>query len=405
MTLLATFRLALRALQRNKLRSILTMLGIVIGVGAVVAMVGIGNGAKAQVEAQIATLGQNMILVFPGSVSSGGVHSGSGGAGTLKLEDAKAIETEVPDVVAVSPGARTSAQVGYGNQNWSTSVTGESPEYFDIRQWAIVAGSSFNDQDLRSAAKVAVIGQTVVRQLFGDEDPIGQIIRIRNVPFQIVGLLKAKGTSVMGTDQDDIIVVPYTTAMKRLIGSTLVRIISVQCSSEERTTAVVQGITELLRQRHRLGPDRDNDFMVRSQQEIAEMATATSKVLRLLLGAIASVSLIVGGIGIMNIMLVSVTERTREIGIRIAIGAHGSDILRQFLIESVTLSSLGGIIGILLGLTTSSLLSKFAGWPTLTSPDAILVAFLFSAGVGVFFGLYPARKAAALDPIDALRYE
>ena len=405
MTLFATFRLALRALQRNKLRSILTMLGIVIGVGAVVAMVGIGNGAKAQVEAQIATLGQNMILVFPSSISSGGVHSGAGGAGTLKLEDAKAIEAEVADVLAVSPGARTSAQVSFGNQNWSTSISGESPDYFEIRQWTLVSGSSFNEQDLRSAAKVAVIGQTVARQLFGDEDPIGQILRIRNVPFQVVGLLKANGTSVMGSDQDDVIVVPYTTAMKRLIGSTILRMISVQCSSEDRTTAVVQGITDLLRQRHRLGNDRENDFMVRSQQEIAEMATATSKVLRMLLGAIASVSLIVGGIGIMNIMLVSVTERTREIGIRIAIGAHGVDIMSQFLIESVTLSSLGGVIGILIGLATSTLLSKFAGWPTLTSPDAILVAFLFSAAVGVFFGLYPARKAAALDPIDALRYE
>lgn len=405
MTLLATIRLALRALQRNKLRSVLTMLGIVIGVGAVVAMVGIGNGAKAQVEAQIATLGQNMILVFPGSVTSGGVHSGSGGAGTLKLEDAKAIESEVPDVTAVSPGVRASVQVSFGNQNWSTSVAGESPDYFDIRQWSLSAGAPFTDQDLRSSAKVAVIGQTVANQLFGEEDPVGQIIRIRNVPFQVVGLLRPKGTSVMGSDQDDVIVIPYTTAMKRLIGSTLLRMISVQCSSEDKTTAVVQGITDLLRQRHRLGSDRENDFMVRSQQEIAEMATATSKILRVLLGAIASVSLVVGGIGIMNIMLVSVTERTREIGIRIAIGAHGNDIMSQFLIESVTLSSLGGILGILLGLGTSSTLSRVAGWPTLTSPAAIVVAFLFSAAVGVFFGLYPARKAASLDPIDALRYE
>ena len=405
MTPIATFRLALRALQRNKMRSLLTMLGIVIGVGAVVAMVGIGNGAKAQVEEQIASLGQNVILIFPGSTSSGGVQSGLGGAGTLKLEDAKAIEAEVPDVVAVSPGARTNAQLGFGNQNWMTSVAGEAPEYFDIRQWAIVSGASFTDQDLRSAAKVCVVGQTVARQLFGDEEPIGQIIRIKNVPFQVVGLLRAKGMSVMGSDQDDIVVVPYSTAMKRLIGSPLLRIITVQSSGEDRTNAVVQGITELLRQRHRLGQTRDNDFTVRSQQEIAEMATATSKILRLLLGAIASVSLVVGGIGIMNIMLVSVTERTREIGIRIAIGAHGADILNQFLIEAVTLSSLGGVIGILLGLGTSALLSKYAGWPTLTSPDAIIVAFLFSAGVGVFFGLYPAKKAAALDPIDALRYE
>jgi putative ABC transport system permease protein len=405
MTALATFNLALRALQRNKLRSLLTMLGIVIGVGAVVAMVGIGNGAKAQVEAQIATLGQNVILIFPGSSFSGGVQSGSGGVGTLKLEDAKAIADEVPGVVAVSPGTRVTSQLGFGNQNWSTSVAGEAPEYFDIRQWEIVGGAGFTEQDVRAAAKVAVIGATVAKQLFGEEEPIGQIMRVRNVPFQVIGVLKPKGTSIMGSDQDDVVVVPYSTVMKRLSGITNLRMISVQCISEERTQAVVSGITDLMRQRHRLGQDRENDFMVRSQQEIAEMATATSKVLRLLLGAIASVSLVVGGIGIMNIMLVSVTERTREIGIRIALGAHGADILKQFLIEAVTLSSLGGLIGILLGLGTSTLLSRFAGWPTLTSINAILIAFLFSAAVGVFFGLYPAKKAAALDPIDALRYE
>ncbi|MEY2599275.1 MAG: hypothetical protein RLZZ244_1067 [Verrucomicrobiota bacterium] len=405
MTALATFLLALRALRRNKLRSVLTMLGIVIGVGAVVAMVGIGNGAKAQVEAQIATLGQNMVIVFPGSFSSGGVQSGIGSAGTLKLEDAFAIEEEVPDVMAVTPDCRTPAQVSYGNQNWSTFVFGEAPEYFDIRQWGITEGAAFTDQDVRSSNKVALLGKTVARQLFGDESPVGQVIRVKHVLFQIVGVLREKGTSVMGTDQDDLVVVPYTTAMKRLMGSTILRSISVQCATEQSAPAVVAGITALLRQRHRIPNDRDPDFTVRSQQEIAEMATATSRVLRLLLGAIASVSLIVGGIGIMNIMLVSVTERTREIGIRIAIGAHSGDILSQFLIESVTLSSLGGILGILLGLGTSSLLSRFAGWPTLTSPGAIAIAFLFSAGVGVFFGLYPARKAAALDPIDALRYE
>lgn len=405
MSFIATFFLALRALQRNKMRSILTMLGIVIGVGAVVAMVGIGNGAKAQVEAQIATLGQNVILIFPNSYSSGGVQSGMGGAGTLKLEDARAIADEVDDVLAVSPGTRVSSQLSYGNQNWSTSVIGESAEYFEIRQWELVAGSGFGEQDVRSSAKVAVLGATVARQLFGEEDPIGQIMRVRNVPFQIVGVLKPKGTSVMGSDQDDVVIAPYTTVMKRLNGSTNLRMISVQCSSEDRTDEVVRSITELLRQRHRIGPDRESDFIVRSQQEIAEMATATSKVLRLLLGAIAGVSLIVGGIGIMNIMLVSVTERTREIGIRIALGAHGSDILSQFLIEAVTLSSLGGVLGILLGLGSSRMLSNLAGWPTLTSVDAIVFAFLFSAAVGVFFGLYPAKKAAVLDPIDALRYE
>ena len=405
MRLGTTFRLALRALRRNKMRSSLTMLGIVIGVGAVVAMVGIGNGAKSQVESQIASLGQNMILIFSGSVTSSGVHTGWGSAGTLKIEDALAIERELPDVTAVSPEIRSSAQIAAGNQNWYSQVLGESENYFDMRQWPLASGAVFSDTDVRSANKLAVIGQTTARQLFGSSDPIGQVIRVKNVPFTVVGLLKPKGMSLMGSDQDDVVVIPYTTAMKRVTGDSRLRSINVQAASAEKLNQVVNQITSLMRQRHRITPGKDDDFTVRSQQDIAEMATATSKILTMLLGAIASVSLVVGGIGIMNIMLVSVTERTREIGIRIAVGAHGADIMFQFLIEAVTLSCLGGLIGIGIGLGTSELLSRTAGWPTSTPTWAVAAAFGFSAAVGVFFGLYPARKAAALDPIEALRYE
>jgi putative ABC transport system permease protein len=401
----ATFIIAARALRRNKLRSILTMLGIIIGVGAVIAMVGIGNGAKSQVEAQIASLGENVILIFAGSSSPGGIRSGYGGAGTLKIDDALAIEREIPTVAAVSPEIRGGAQIAAGNQNWSTQVLGESPEYFDIRKWPFAAGTGFTEQDVRSSNKVAVIGKTVATQLFAGTNPVGQILRIKNVPFIVTGVLVGKGLSVMGSDQDDVVVVPYTSAMKRIMGQTVLRSMSVQATSAETLMNAQQQIIELLRQRHRIGPGKDDDFTVRNQQEIAEAATATSRVMGMLLGAIASVSLVVGGIGIMNIMLVSVTERTREIGIRIAVGAHGNDILLQFLIEAITLSSLGGIIGIILGIGTSQILSKVAGWPTQVSSVAIITAFLFSAAVGIFFGFYPARKAAALDPIDALRYE
>ena len=405
MKLSATLLIALRALRRNKMRSMLTMLGIIIGVGAVIAMVGVGNGAKAQVEAQIATLGQNMILIFSGSMTSGGARGGYGAAGTLKIEDAIAISREVPGVTLVSPEIRTGAQVAAGNQNWYTSVLGESSDYFEMRQWELTSGASFTEQDVRSANKVAVIGKTTAQQVFGDEDPIGQVIRVKNVPFMITGVLKGKGLSLMGNDQDDVLVVPYTTGMKRLAGVTMLRSINAQAASEKQMTQVQEGITALLRQRHHIQSGRDDDFTVRGQQDIAEMATAQAKTMTLLLGAIAGVSLIVGGIGIMNIMLVSVTERTREIGIRMAVGAHGWDILLQFLIEAVTLSSLGGIVGIALGFGSAQILSHVAGWPTMVPPVYVVGSFVFSAAVGVFFGLYPAKKAAALDPIDALRYE
>ena len=387
------------------MRSVLTALGIIIGVGAVIAMVGIGNGAKAQVEAQIASLGQNVILIFSGSTTSSGIRTGWGGAGTLKVEDAEAIRREVPGVVGVSEEVVSTTQVAAGNQNWFTRIYGESADYFDIRQWPLADGAPFTPQDVRSANKVCVIGRTTATQVYGNEDPVGQILRIKNVPFTITGVLTPKGLSTQGVDQDDIVIMPYTSAMKRVVGGTTLRNINVQVGDARQIEAAQQQIISLLRQRHNIRPGRDDDFTVRNQQEIAEAATATSKVMTLLLGAIAGVSLVVGGIGIMNIMLVSVTERTREIGVRMAVGAHGSDILTQFLIEAVTLSSVGGVIGIICGIGASKILSAYAHWPTLISVSSITIAFLFAAAVGIFFGFYPARKAAALDPIEALRYE
>jgi putative ABC transport system permease protein len=387
------------------MRSALTALGIVVGVAAVIAMVAIGNGAKAQVEGQIASLGRNVVQVFSGSTTSSGLRTGWGGAGTLTVEDMEAIAREIPGVTGVSPEVRNVTQVVADNQNWATQVLGVSPDYFAIRQWALVEGEPFTERDIRAANKVAVIGRTTAQQLYGGDSPIGRVIRIKNVPFVIVGLLAPRGFSMHGTDQDDVLIVPYSTAMKRVMGVTTVRSIAIQAATASALDALPAQITELLRQRHRIGPGRDDDFTVRTQQDIAEAATETSRVMTTLLGAIASVSLIVGGIGIMNIMLVSVTERTREIGIRMAVGAHARDILTQFLLEAIALSTVGGLIGIVLGIATAKVLSAVADWPTLISPGSIAVAFLFSAAVGVFFGFYPARKAAHLDPIAALRYE
>src|SRR6516162_9771113 len=370
----STINIALRALRRNKMRSVLTALGIIIGVAAVIAMVGIGNGAKAQVEAQIASLGQNVILIFSGSTTSSGIRTGWGSAGTLKIEDADAIRREVPGVVAVSEEVVSTTQVAAGNQNWFTRIYGESADYFDIRQWPLADGAPFTPQDVRSANKVCVIGKTTALQIFGNENPVGQILRIKNVPFTVLGVLTPKGLSAQGVDQDDIVVMPYTSAMKRVIGGTNLRNINVQIGDASQVEAAQQQIISLLRQRHNIRPGRDDDFTVRTQQEIAEAATATSRVMTVLLGAIAGVSLLVGGIGIMNIMLVSVTERTR-------------------------------VIGIICGIAASKVLSIYANWPTLISISSLAIAFLFSAAVGVFFGFYPARKAAALDPIEALRYE
>ncbi len=405
MRILAILKIAVRALHRNKLRTILTMLGIIIGGSAVIAMVSLGNGAKSMVEKQIASLGQNVILIFSGSTSRGGVNTGWGSAGTLTIDDANAILREVPGIVSVSPEVRTFSQVAAGNQNWATQILGESQDYLELRQWALAEGTMFTEQDVRGATKAAIVGQTTARQLYGESGAIGQVIRIKQVPFVIAGQLAPKGLSIMGSDQDDVVIVPYTSAMKRLTGATTLRSINAQAESADALTSVQQQIIDLLRQRHRIQQGRDDDFTVRTQQEIADAQTAASKVMRMLLLAIALVSLAVGGIGIMNIMLVSVTERTREIGIRMAVGAKGGHILMQFLIEAVTLSVIGGAIGIAVGVGTSHILTLKFDWPTLTSLPWIVISFLCSAAVGILFGFYPAHKASNLDPIDALRYE
>jgi len=402
MRILATFRIALLALRRNKLRTALTMLGMIIGVAAVIAMVGIGNGAKAQVEAQVASLGQNVISIWAGSFGGGGVRNGWGSAPGLKVEDALAIQQQVPNIVGVSPEVRDRNQVLANGLNWNTMINGESPDYPIIRSWPISEGAMFTEADVRSIAKVAVIGQTVADELFPNQDPLGQTLRIRDIPFKIVGVLEAKGFNLFGQDQDDVVIIPYTSHMRRVSSRTSVSSILVAAASSDLIDSVQADITDLLRQRRK---SQEQDFTVRNQVELAQTATETSKTMTVLLGAIAGVSLIVGGIGIMNIMLVSVTERTREIGIRMAIGAHGRDILLQFLIEAVTLSIIGGVVGILLGVGASKLLAAWKGWPTLISTSSIVAAFAFSAAVGIFFGFYPARKASQLDPIDALRYE
>ncbi len=404
MRVASTFTVSFRALRRNTMRSILTALGIIIGVGAVIAMVSIGNGAKSMVEAQIAALGENVLLIFSGSFNQGGARSGAFGAGTLTVDDAEAIQREVGTVLAVSPEVRTGAQVLANGLNWSTQILGESADYLSIRLWPLSDGSMFSEADTRSVGKVCIIGQTIVTQLFPEGSPVGQTLRIRNQPFKVVGVLSAKGLSVQGADQDDLVIVPYTSAMKRVTKQTMLRSINVQASSPDTIVRAQNDIIALLRQRHRTTEQTD-DFTVRNQQEIAQAANATADTMTVLLGAIAGVSLVVGGIGIMNIMLVSVTERTREIGIRLAVGAHGSEIQLQFLTEAVVLSAFGGTLGILLGIGTSELLSSINHWPTLVSPTAVIVAFLFSAAVGMIFGFYPARKASLLDPIDALRYE
>jgi len=405
MKIFAILRVAARALRRNKLRTILTMLGMIIGVGAVIATVSLGNGAKAQVEAQIASLGQNVILIFSGSFTRGGVRSGWNNAGTLSVDDALAIEREIPDVTVVSPEIRSGTQIAAGNQNWSTTILGEGQDYLDIRQWPLAEGSMFTALDVRREGKVAVVGKTVADQLYPDGNVVGQVLRIKSVPFIVVGELIPKGLSVMGSDQDDVVIVPYTSAMKRLFGGSNLRGITAQASSAKALSTAQEEITDLLRQRHRITPGHDDDFTVRTQEEIAEAANSASQTMRLLLAGIACVSLLVGGIGIMNIMLVSVTERTREIGIRMAVGAHGRDILMQFLTEAVALSVAGGILGIGAGVGGAKFFAWLRQWPALTPVDWICYAFLMSAMVGIFFGFYPAWKASQLDPIDALRYE
>ncbi len=402
MRFINVIKVALRALRRSAMRSVLTALGIIIGVAAVIAMVSIGNGAKAQVEASIANLGQNIITVFPGSANTGGMHGGWGSASSLTVDEALTIRNEITGVVAVSPEMRDRSQVLANGLNWNTSISGEDVSYLAIRLWSISYGEMFSEADVASAAKVCVIGQTVATKLFPDDDPIGHSLRIRNLPFKVVGVLATKGFNFFGQDQDDIVIVPYTSHIKRIARRPNLNSILIQAQSPEQMTRIQQDVTDLLQQRRN---GRDPDFTVRNQQELAEAATATTRTMTVLLGAIAGVSLIVGGIGIMNIMLVSVTERTREIGIRLAVGAHGRDVLTQFLVEATILSVMGGTLGILLGVGSSQLISRLNGWPVLVSTSAIVGAVAFSAAIGVFFGFYPARKAAQLDPIEALRYE
>jgi putative ABC transport system permease protein len=403
-------KIAFRALRTNKMRSALTMLGIIIGVGAVIAMVAVGSGATERIQQQIASIGSNVIMVQPGSITSSGIRLGSGNAVSLTTDDAKAIARDCPSVQAVAPSSRGGAQVVFGNNNWATSIQGTTSDYLTIRDISIQSGAAFTQQDVDADAKVALLGQTVVDNLFNGADPIGQVIRIKKVPMTVVGTLVPKGQSPTGQDQDDIIILPISTAQKKIFGVNQARANSVgSLMVQARGPAYIQSaqdeMNQVLRQRHHIQQNQDNDFTVRNLEELFRAQETSSHVMSILLAAIASVSLIVGGIGIMNIMLVSVTERTREIGLRQAVGAKTKDILTQFLVEAVTLSILGGIVGIILGVISSKLISIFAQWSTLVSPAAIMMAFVFSALVGVFFGFYPARKAALLDPIDALRYE
>jgi putative ABC transport system permease protein len=407
MELMAVLRIAMRALARNKMRSALTMLGIIIGVGAVIAMVGLGQGANQAVQQQIAAMGSNVLFVGSGTISRGGMHMGWGATKTLIYADEQAILRECPAVANAAGMSSTQAQVVFGNDNWYTRVTGTEPSYVDVRAWAVAEGDFFTKSDMDMAANVAVIGETVRKNLFGATDPVAQTIRIKNLPFRVVGLLIPKGQSAggMGQDQDDTILVPLTTLQKKITGQDWLQNIMVSATTRETSYSAEQQITALLHDRHRIRTGQDDDFFVRNQADIAEMADQTSQVMTMLLASIASVSLVVGGIGIMNIMLVSVTERTREIGIRMAIGATESDVQRQFLIEAVVLSLIGGFVGIVFGAGASYLITTFLHWTVMISPIAIMTAVVFSMGVGIFFGFYPARKAARLDPIEALRYE
>ena len=407
MSLKETLRVALKALRRNAVRSVLTMLGVIIGVASVIAMIALGSGARAAIDEQIQSQGTNLIFVTAGSAGrgQGTVRGGAGSVSTLTVEDARAIEQQVGAVDRLSPGVRGRSQVIAGNQNWNTQVQGEDEDFVVIRNWALVSGANFTARDVQVADKVALLGATVAQTLFPDQDPVGQILRVRNLPFRVVGVLAPKGQGQFGQDQDDLIVAPYTTVQKKLLGITFLQSITLSATTSDAVEPTAVEVTRLMRERHRVGSPEEDDFTVRTVEEMAATRVETARTMTMLLMSVASVSLLVGGIGIMNIMLVSVTERTREIGLRLAVGARARDILRQFLAEAVCLSVAGGAVGVLLGTLASRTLTQALGWPSLVTASALGIAFAFSAAVGVFFGYYPARRAALLDPIEALRYE
>jgi putative ABC transport system permease protein len=407
MNLLAIIKVAARALGRNKLRTALTMLGIIIGVGAVIVLVSIGQGAQAMVLDQISSMGTNMMYIMPGNINFGGAALGAGAANTLTDDDVNAMEREVPTIAAASPVVNSSGQLVFGNENWFVRIQGTNEKFPEIRTWKVEQGEFFTDADVRSASRVIVLGKTVAEKLFAGVDPIGETIRVRNLPFRVVGVLSAKGQSMVGQDQDDTAVMPYTTVQRKLLGQQIPSINQAMVSavSQQATTITQQQITLLLRQRHKIAAGEADDFLVRNMTDAAQTFTQLTTIMTLLLGSIAAISLVVGGIGIMNIMLVSVTERTREIGIRMAVGARPNYVRLQFLTESLVLSLMGGLIGVLIGGGIAALVSKILGWPTLVSALSVLISFAFATIIGIFFGYYPAHKAAALDPIEALRYE
>jgi putative ABC transport system permease protein len=406
MEILNTFRIAFKALQRNKVRSALTTLGVIIGVASVIAMIALSSGARASIDQQIQSTGTNVVYVSAGSFGrQGAVRQGSGSVQTLTLDDAKAIQEQVPTVGRLTPVVRGRAQVVAGNTNWNTSIEGGNEDYLTVRNWPIVSGANFTPRDVTVAEKVCLLGDTVAKTLFPGDDPVGQIIRVKNLPFRVLGVLAPKGQGQWGDDQDDIIIAPYTTIQRKLLGQTYLRQVMISADRPENVEATAVGATRVLRQRHRIQNPDEDDFTVRTVEEMAQTRLQLAQTMTGLLMSVASVSLLVGGIGIMNIMLVSVTERTREIGLRMAVGARTRDILRQFLLEAVSLSALGGLAGTALGIVISRALATLMGWPTLITTSSIVLAFAFAAAVGVFFGFYPAQKAANLDPIDALRYE